>query len=240
MEDEEEESEEEEEEEELEEEVFTPPYIARVPANHVGYNGPKPHWATMIERWSRQQCQRSPYGDQRGYYELSHRGPANRPLPVMVQHITNLGNQSREMADQVRNLNAVTEATDARTRELERDFYPVDQLIEDLVAARAEVDPRLSDYTSQRAFVMPKTILYIDVMWTPMRKMPPRRSATCTERTQQTNSPPPTPQYDSVMFQVAVTAAVAAAMSQISTDGARRIGSGINISTQGDSQGRSR
>ena len=29
-------------------------------------------------------------------------------------------------------------------------------------------------------------------------------------------------------------------MSQISTDGARRIGSGMNISTQGDSQGRSR
>ena len=57
----------------------------------------------------------------------------------MTQHITNLGNQGREMADQVRNLRAITAATNARTWDLERDFYPVDQLIEDLTAARAEV-----------------------------------------------------------------------------------------------------
>ncbi|XP_052624738.1 uncharacterized protein LOC128132272 [Lactuca sativa] len=42
------------------------------------------------------------------------------------------------MADQARNLRAVTEATNARTRELEREFYHVDQLIEDLDGARAE------------------------------------------------------------------------------------------------------
>ena len=126
-------------EEEPEEEVFNPPYIARVPANRWGHNGPEPRWATMIERWSRQQRQRSPYGDQRGYYDLSHGGPADRALPVMTQHITNLGNQSREMADQIRNLSAITAATDARTRDLERDFYPLDRLIEDLTAARAEV-----------------------------------------------------------------------------------------------------
>ncbi|XP_052621623.1 uncharacterized protein LOC128127226 [Lactuca sativa] len=69
--------------------------------------------------------------------------------------------------------------------------------------------------------------------------MPPPRSARCTER-MQTNSPPPPPQYDPIMFQAAATSAVAAAMSQINTDGARRTGSSINISTQGDSQGRSR
>ncbi|XP_052627535.1 uncharacterized protein LOC111907768 [Lactuca sativa] len=69
--------------------------------------------------------------------------------------------------------------------------------------------------------------------------MPPHRSARRTERTQ-TNSPLPPPQFVPVMFQAAVTAAVAAAMSQISTDGARRTGSGINVSTQGDSQGRSK
>ena len=42
--------EEEEEEEELEEEVFNPPYIARVPTNRFGRNRPEPHWVTMIER----------------------------------------------------------------------------------------------------------------------------------------------------------------------------------------------
>ena len=74
MEDEEEESEEEEEEEEPEKEFFNPPYIARVRAHRFGYNGPEPRWATVIERWGRQQRQRSPYGDQRGYYDLSHGG----------------------------------------------------------------------------------------------------------------------------------------------------------------------
>ncbi|XP_023749238.1 protein FANTASTIC FOUR 1-like [Lactuca sativa] len=82
--DEEEESEEEEEEEEPKEEVINPPYIARVLANRFGHNGPKPYWATMIERWSRQQRQRSPYGDQHVYYDLSHGGPADRALLVMV------------------------------------------------------------------------------------------------------------------------------------------------------------
>ncbi|XP_052621745.1 uncharacterized protein LOC128127322 [Lactuca sativa] len=104
-----------EDESEEEPKVFNLPYIARVPANHFGYNRPEPRWATLIERWSRQQRQRSPYGDQSGYYNLSHRGPADRALRVMVQHITNLGNQSREMADQVRNLSVVMAATDART-----------------------------------------------------------------------------------------------------------------------------
>lgn len=118
-----------EDESEEEPEVFNPPYIPKVPANRYGYNGPEPRWATTIERWSRQQHQRSPYGDQRGYYDLSHGGPADRALPVMVQHIMNLGNQSREMVDQVRNCSAVTEATDARTRDLERDLYPMNQLI---------------------------------------------------------------------------------------------------------------
>ena len=71
------------------------------------------------------------------------------------------------------------------------------------------------------------------------RKMPPRRSARRTGGTK-TNPPLPPPQYDPVMFQTAVTAAVAAAMSQISTDGTRRTRSGTNNSTQGESQGRSR
>ncbi|XP_052627138.1 uncharacterized protein LOC111891377 [Lactuca sativa] len=58
--------------------------------------------------------------------------------------------------------------------------------------------------------------------------MPPRRSVRRTSGTQ-ANPPPPPPQYDLVMFQVAVTAAVAAAMSQISTDGAGRTGSEIEL-----------
>ncbi|KAL7606903.1 hypothetical protein Lser_V15G19246 [Lactuca serriola] len=49
--------------------------------------------------------------------------------------------------------------------------------------------------------------------------------------------PPPPPHYDPAVFQAAVTAAVAAAMSQINASGTSRVGSGANPSKHGDSRG---
>ncbi|XP_052622650.1 M phase phosphoprotein 10-like [Lactuca sativa] len=123
-------------EEELE--VFNPPYIARVPAHRFGYNGPEPRWVTTIERWSRQQRQRSPYGDQRGYYDLIHGGPADRDLLVMTQRIASMDDHGRTTTNQVRELSTIVESTTARTRDLERDSHYRDQLIQDLLAARSE------------------------------------------------------------------------------------------------------
>lgn len=42
-------------------------------------------------------------------------------------------------ANRALELRAVAEVTDVRTRDLERDYYPMDRLIEDLIIARAEV-----------------------------------------------------------------------------------------------------
>lgn len=89
----------EEEEDEEDSEVINPPYKARVPANQFGYNGHEPRWATTIERWSRQQRQRSPFSDQRGYCDLNHGGSAKKALPIMIQQITNLGDQNKETAN---------------------------------------------------------------------------------------------------------------------------------------------
>ena len=123
---------------EEEPEVFNPPYISRVPAHRFGYNGPQPRWVTMIERWSRQQRKRSPYGNQRGYYDLIHGGPADRALPIMTQRIASMDDRGRTTTDQVRELSAIVESTTARTRDLERDSHYKDQFIQDLLIARAE------------------------------------------------------------------------------------------------------
>ncbi|XP_042755627.1 uncharacterized protein LOC122196596 [Lactuca sativa] len=148
-----EEEEEEEDEEEVEEdddivmvgnemeeqpEVFNPPYITRVPAHRFGYNRPEPPWVTTIERWSRQQRQRSPYGNQRGYYDLIHGGPTDRALPVTIHRIASMDDRGRTTTDQVKELSAIVQSTTDRTRDLERDSHHRDQLIQDLLAARAE------------------------------------------------------------------------------------------------------
>ncbi|XP_023764489.1 uncharacterized protein LOC111913002 [Lactuca sativa] len=127
-----------EDENEEEPKVLNPPYIARVPVHCFGYNGPEPRWATTIKRWSRQQRQRSPYGDQRGYYDLIHGGQADRALPVMTQRITSIDDRGRTTTDHVWELSAIVESTTARTRDLERGFHHRDQLIQDLLTARAE------------------------------------------------------------------------------------------------------
>ncbi|XP_023732133.1 uncharacterized protein LOC111879939 [Lactuca sativa] len=69
--------------------------------------------------------------------------------------------------------------------------------------------------------------------------MPPRkrpRPSSCAAPP----PPPPPPQLDPAMFQAAVVAAVAAAMSQIGTNGNGGSGSGATPSNQGDSSGRTK
>lgn len=69
--------------------------------------------------------------------------------------------------------------------------------------------------------------------------MPPRKRL---RPSGSTTPPPPTPppQFDPVMFQATITAAVAAAMSQIGTNGTGGAGSGATNSNHGDSTGRTR
>ena len=58
---------------------------------------------------------------------------------VVIQKITNLGDQNREMVNRVWELSTAAEVANARTRNLERDHYPRDRIIEDLTIARVEV-----------------------------------------------------------------------------------------------------
>ena len=53
---------------------------------------------------------------QRGFYNLHHGGPTDQALPVTVQRITHLGDQTRTPANQNVELGATTETTNAHTR----------------------------------------------------------------------------------------------------------------------------
>ena len=79
----------------------------------------------------------------RGVNNLSHGGPADRALPVMVQHISHLGEQTRASANRIMEVGAANEATDAQNRLLERDNHQtchlIDSLYEELTTDRAEV-----------------------------------------------------------------------------------------------------
>ena len=66
--------------------------------------------------------------------------------------------------------------------------------------------------------------------------MPPRRS----NRHPPTPTPPPPPQFDAAMFQPAVTADVATAISQINTNGASGSGAGAHPTNHGESHGHQR
>ena len=62
--------------------------------------------------------------------------------------------------------------------------------------------------------------------------MPPKKS-----NRKNNNPPPPPPQYDLAVFQVAVTATMAAAMLQINASGTSGEGSGANPYNLGESHG---
>lgn len=87
-----------------ESEVINLPYVAHVPVHRQCYQGPTPSWVDDLQRWSRQQGQHSPYGMERGFYDLSHRGPADRALPIMITQIMLLGERARESSSQMRSL----------------------------------------------------------------------------------------------------------------------------------------
>ena len=76
---------------------------------------------------------------ERGFYDLRHGGPADRALPFMVRRISDIGDKAQTIANRVMEMRAIVEVTTARTRNLERDYNPMDRLIEDLTAAQAEV-----------------------------------------------------------------------------------------------------
>ena len=56
----------------------------------------------------------------------------------MTRQIAIMDDRGRMTTAQVRELSAIIESTTARTRDLERDSHYRDQLIQDLLAARAE------------------------------------------------------------------------------------------------------
>ena len=118
--------------------VINPPYIDRVPANCFDYIRPVPCWATVIEGCSRQQRPRSPFGDQQGGYDLNHGGPTGRALPMKFRRIANIGDQNKEIVNQVQELRATTAATISQTRDLEKNYHFRDQLIKHLLANQGE------------------------------------------------------------------------------------------------------
>lgn len=81
--------------------VINPPYMARVPAHMMGPNGPMPPWAHAIWRWSRHQAMRPPFGMDQRFYDLRHREPADRALPVMVRRTRDIGNQAQATVNQM-------------------------------------------------------------------------------------------------------------------------------------------
>lgn len=71
-------------------EVINPPYKSRAPVHRWDYNGTIPLWAYDLERWSRHQRQRPPFGMARGYYNLTLGGPTDRALPIMIHRISDI------------------------------------------------------------------------------------------------------------------------------------------------------
>ncbi|XP_023734795.1 uncharacterized protein LOC111882655 [Lactuca sativa] len=90
---------EEDEESDAESGITSPPYMARVPPYRMGYNGPTPPWADAIERWGRRQGRQPPFGMNRDYYNLRHRGPEDRALPIMEEKNINDIPEVRDFPD---------------------------------------------------------------------------------------------------------------------------------------------
>ena len=57
----------------------------------------------------------------------------------MIQGISDIGDKTRSTENHVLELGAIVEVTNERIRDLERDYYPMDRLIEDLTTSRSEV-----------------------------------------------------------------------------------------------------
>lgn len=99
----------EEDDSDAESEVINPPYMDRVPAHRMGPNGPTTSWAHDIRRRSRHQGMRPPFGMDGGFFDLSHCGPADRSLSVMVRRNRDISNQAEATADQMNQVRAAIE-----------------------------------------------------------------------------------------------------------------------------------
>ena len=76
---------------------------------------------------------------EQGFYDLPHGGPVDRVLPIIVRRISDIGDQAQTTAHRVMEMRATMEVMVERTRDLERDYYPMDGLVEDLTTTQAEV-----------------------------------------------------------------------------------------------------
>ena len=102
--------------------VINPPYMARVPKHRMGPNNPTPPWAHNIWRWSRYQGMHPPFGMERGFFYLSHGGPADRALPVMVRQNWDIKNQAQATSNQMDELRAVVERAERQTQAVVREY----------------------------------------------------------------------------------------------------------------------
>ena len=103
--------------------------------------GPRPVGRRIYRAGEEQQCQHSLYGLEQEFYDLSHVGPADRALHVMVQWITRPGEKARASMSQILDVGAAAEVTTARSRCQDKDYgrtYSIiDSLQEDLTTTRA-------------------------------------------------------------------------------------------------------
>ena len=72
-----------------------------------------------LKGWSREQGHHPRYGVERGFYNLSQGGSADRALLIMVRHIARQGEQARAITDQVMEVGTTTKVTAVLLRHLD-------------------------------------------------------------------------------------------------------------------------
>ena len=112
----------EEDDSDVESEVIDPPYMDMVTTHRMGHNNPIAPWAHDIWRWSRHQGMRPPFGMDRGFFDLSHGGPADRALPVRVRQTRDIDNQDHLTANQMDEMRAAVERVERQTQAVVREY----------------------------------------------------------------------------------------------------------------------
>ena len=69
---------------------------------------------------------------EQGFYNLNHGDPADRYLPIMVQHITYLWDQTRASKSRILEVRVAVEITVTQSRQPERDYRQTCSIIDDL------------------------------------------------------------------------------------------------------------
>lgn len=75
----------------------------------------------------------------RRFYDLCQGGSTDRALPIVVRRIGDIGDQAQVAANHMVQIRSASEQANARIQDLERDYFPMERLIEDLAAAQVEV-----------------------------------------------------------------------------------------------------